>query len=211
MPRAHPPAARHHGPQLHHGTPLRLCRGAVSASRAPRSREPPCPAREPAARKAGTQSRGREAPRPRLREAGGQQRPPPPLGLGLSLLRAILRVRLRPRYSPPAAAARRSLPSCRSAALPAAQRARSRPSPLRPPPNSRRVARPPLSGGHFLLHCYQGTGARKRPPTSGSDACAPLRRRRPLLRGGREGGGGVCAVRPQSVEDRVARAAPPPF
>lgn len=169
MPRAHPRADRHHRPQLHHGTPLRLCRGAVSASRAPRSQEPPCPARDPAVRTAGAQSRGRGAPRPPAAPGSGRGPQPPPLGLGLSLLRAILRVRLRPRYSPPAAAARRRLPSSRSAALPAPQRARSWLAPLRPSPNSHSVALPPLSGGHFLLHCYQGTGARKRPPRNGSE------------------------------------------
>lgn len=208
MPRAHPPADRHHRPQLHHGTPLRLCRGAVSASRAPRSQEPPCPTRDAAARTAEAQSRDRGAPRPPAAPGAGRgpQPPPLPLGLGLSLLRAILRVRLRPRYSPPAAAARRRLPSSRSAALPAPQRARSWLAPLRPSPNSRRVAFPPLSGGHFLLHCYQGTGARKRPPTNGSEG-ARASAQAPPPPPGWEGG-----ARPneRSVEDRAGRAAPAP-
>lgn len=97
-------------------------------------------------------------------------------------------VRLRPRYSPPAAATHRRLPSSRSAALPAPQRARSWLAPLRPSPNSRSVALPLLSGGHFLLHCYQGTGARKRPPTNGSEGARASAHALPLPPGWLLGG-----------------------
>lgn len=208
MPGAHPRPDRHHRPQLHHGTPLRLCRGAVSASRAPRSPEPLCPVRRPAVRTSGAQSKGRGAPRPSRLRAGaaaaaaspgpgplpspGHFESPPPA--------SILTTR------------RRRLPSSRSTALPAPQWARSWLAPLRPSPNSRSVALPPLSGGHFLLHCYQGTGARKRPPASGSEGARASAQAPPPPLGCRGGG-----ARPneRSVEDRGVerpqRRGAPPF
>lgn len=69
-----------------------------------------------------------------------------------------------PRCSPPAAAA---APPAVGAPLPAPLGAGCRLSALCP---CRSAAAPPptRSGGHFLLHCYQGTGGRKRAPEAGS-------------------------------------------
>lgn len=64
------------------------------------------------------------------------------------------------------------------APLPAPLGAGCRLSALRP---CRSAAAPPpaRSGGHFLLHCYQGTGGRKRPPAAGSGGARAPRRRGP--------------------------------
>lgn len=135
---------------------------ARTAITAPRSLTAP-PMEPPAPRRAAPEQglRGTAATR-----RSGRRPPPPPPGLGLSLPRAILRARPRPgahRPPPPPAAA----PPAVGAPLPAPLGAGCRLSALC---SCRSAAAPPpaRSGGHFLLHCYQGTGGRKRPPAAGS-------------------------------------------